>query len=168
MTATPMAGTPAGPVPASRAGQPSTVAIDVGGTSMKGALVAADGAVLTRVDTPTPAAAGGAAVLAAVLALARRLAAAAAEPTVVAANGGVPVRVVAVAAITPGHVYDGLVKFAANIGWRDVPLAAELSAALGVPAAVEHDAAGAAHRRGDDRTTVQHGLEHRERLPFVA
>jgi glucokinase len=111
----------------------SAVAIDLGGTSMKGALVAADGTALARIDAPTPAAAGGAAVLAAVLALARSLAAAAGDTRVV---GG--------AAITPGQVHEGIVRFAANLGWRDVPLAAELSAALGVPAAVEHDAAGAA------------------------
>jgi glucokinase len=109
------------------------VAIDLGGTSMKGALVAADGAVLARVDAPTPAAAGGAAVLAAVVDLARTLAAADRSA-----------RVVGAAAVTPGQVHGGVVRFAANLGWRDVPLAAELSAALGVPAAVEHDAAGAA------------------------
>ena len=107
-----------------------SVAIDLGGTSMKGALVAADGTALARIDAPTPAADGGAAVLAAVLSLARSLAAAGA--------------VVGAAAITPGQVHEGVVRFAANIGWRDVPLAAELSAVLGVPAAVEHDAAGAA------------------------
>jgi glucokinase len=112
----------------------STVAIDLGGTSMKGALVAADGTALARIDVPTPAAEGGAAVLATVLDLARSLAAAGA--------GSAPV--VGAAAITPGQVHEGVVRFAANIGWRDVPLAAELSAVLGVPAAVEHDAAGAA------------------------
>jgi glucokinase len=112
----------------------SAVAIDLGGTSMKGALVAADGTALARIDAPTPAAAGGAAVLVAVLDLARSLAAA----------GGEPARVVGAAAITPGQVHEGVVRFAANLGWRDVPLAAELSATLGVPAAVEHDAAGAA------------------------
>jgi len=123
----------------------SVVAIDLGGSSMKGALVAADGTALARVDAPTPAAAGGQAVLAAALDLARRLAAAAD-----------PGRVVAAAAITPGQVHEGVVRFAANVGFRDVPLAAELSTALGVPAAVEHDAAGAAlaeaahGSRGDD------------------
>jgi glucokinase len=110
-----------------------TVAIDLGGTSMKGALVAADGTVLARVDAPTPAASGGPAVLAAVVDLARTL----------ATTDGHP-RVVGAAAVTPGQVHGGVVRFAANLGWRDVPLAAELSAALGVPAAVEHDAAGAA------------------------
>jgi glucokinase len=123
----------------------SVVAIDLGGSSMKGALVAADGSALARIDAPTPAAAGGQAVLAAALDLARRLAAAAD-----------PGRVVAAAAITPGQVHEGVVRFAANVGFRDVPLAAELSTALGVPAAVEHDAAGAAlaeaahGSRGDD------------------
>jgi len=111
----------------------SVVAIDLGGSSMKGALVAADGTALARIDAPTPAAAGGRAVLAAALDLARRLAGAADPGSVVGA-----------AAIAPGQVHEGVVLFAANVGFRDVPLAAELSAALGVPAAVQHDAAGAA------------------------
>lgn len=111
----------------------AVVAIDLGGTSMKGALVDARGSALARLDAPTPAAEGGAAVLAAVLRLAADLAAAA------------PARVVAAAAVTPGQVYEGVVKFAANLGgWNEVPLARELTATLGVPAAVEHDAAGAA------------------------
>jgi glucokinase len=111
----------------------AVVAIDLGGTSMKGALVDERGTALARLDVPTPAAQGGAAVLAAVLRLATDLAAAA------------PVRVVGAAAVTPGQVHQGVVRFAANLGgWRDVPLARELTALLNVPAAVEHDAAGAA------------------------
>src|SRR5688572_30205134 len=84
------------------ASSPAVVAIDLGGTSMKGALVDARGSVLARLDAPTPAAQGGAAVLAAVLRLASDLAVAA------------PARVVAAAAVTPGQVYGGVVKFAAN------------------------------------------------------
>lgn len=111
----------------------AVVAIDLGGTSMKGALVDPRGTALARIDAPTPAAEGGAAVLAAVLRLAGELAVAA------------PARVVAAAAVTPGQVYGGVVKYAANLGgWNDVPLARELATALNVPAAVEHDAAGAA------------------------
>ena len=115
-------------------GEPdAVVAIDLGGTSMKGALVDARGSALARLDAPTPVAQGGAAVLAAVLRLAVDLAAAA------------PARVVAAAVVTPGQVHNGVVKFAANLGgWNDVPLARELTTALNVPAAVEHDAAGAA------------------------
>lgn len=111
----------------------AVVAIDLGGTSMKGALVDERGSALARIDAPTPAAEGGAAVLAAVLRLAGELASAA------------PARVVAAAAVTPGQVHGGVVKYAANLGgWNDVPLAFELTTALNVPAAVEHDAAGAA------------------------
>jgi N-acetylglucosamine-6-phosphate deacetylase len=123
----------------------SVVAIDLGGSSMKGALVAADGTALARVDAPTPAAAGGQRYLPR-----RSISPAASRPP--PTRG----RVVAAAAITPGQVHEGVVRFAANVGFRDVPLAAELSTALGVPAAVEHDAAGAAlaeaahGSRGDD------------------
>jgi glucokinase len=108
------------------------VAVDVGGTTVKGALVGPAGAVLARRTGPTPAA-GGEAAVAAVLALAGELAGA--DPAV---------RVVAVAAVSPGHVADGVVRYAANLGWRDVPLADRLTAALGVPARIDHDARAAA------------------------
>ncbi len=111
---------------------PAVVALDVGGTTLKGALVGAGGDPLLRRDVPTPAAAGGEAVTRAVLDLARSLA---------AAPG---VRVVAAAAVTPGRVADGVVRYAANLGWRDVPLASALAAALGVPAAADNDVSAAA------------------------
>jgi glucokinase len=114
-------------------GPGAVVAVDVGGTTLKGALVGADAEVLARLDAHTPAGAGGAAVTAAVVDLARRLA---------TAQPGVVVR--GVAAVTPGQVDGGVVRYAANLGWRDVPLAGELSRALGVPAAVDNDVWAAA------------------------
>jgi glucokinase len=108
------------------------VAVDIGGTTVKGALVGPDHTVLARRSAPTPAA-GGEAAVAAVLALAGALADA--DPSV---------RVAAVAAVSPGQVADGVVRYAANLGWRDVPLADRLTAALGVPARVAHDARAAA------------------------
>jgi glucokinase len=111
------------------------VAIDVGGTTLKGAVVRSDGRVLTRRDAPTPAADGGDAVAQAVVRLAHDLA--------TAAQPGH--RVVATAAVTAGHVdtASGVVRYAANLGWKDLPLGPLLSDALGVPAAVDHDARGA-------------------------
>jgi glucokinase len=115
---------------------PSTcvVAIDVGGTTLKGAVVTSDGCVPVRLDAPTPAADGGDAVARAVVRLARDLAAAAPDQ-----------RVVGVAAVTAGHVdtASGTVRYAANLGWKDLPLGPMLGQALGVPAAVDHDARGA-------------------------
>jgi len=109
----------------------AVVAVDVGGTTMKGALVGADGAVLARRDAGTPAG-GGPAATAVLLELAGDLA------------GHAPGRVAAAAAVTPGQVESGVVRYAANLGWREVPLAALLGGALGVPAAVDNDVGAAA------------------------
>ncbi|GGJ94687.1 sugar kinase [Pilimelia anulata] len=107
----------------------SVVAIDVGGTTLKGALVAGSGALARRVDRPTPT--GPAAVLGAVCALARELA----VPGVIAAG-----------VVAPGWVdaAAGVVRYAANLGWRDVPLRAAVAGELGVPVAIEHDMRAAA------------------------
>jgi len=110
----------------------AVVAIDVGGSTVKGALVDPAGAVLARRFAPTPAE-GGDAALAVVLGLAREL-----------ADADPAVRVVAAAAATPGQVSDGVVRYAANLRWRDVPLADRLGEALEVPARVGHDARAAA------------------------
>jgi len=112
----------------------AVVAIDVGGTTLKGALVASGGVALARLDAPTPAAEGGDAVARAIVELAGRLAAA-------GEGAAQPVRVVAAAAVTPGSVdaAAGVIRYAANLGWRDVPLAALLAAELGVPVGVDHD-----------------------------
>jgi glucokinase len=114
----------------------AVVAVDVGGTALKGALVAADGSVVARRDAPTPAAEGGEAVAHAVVRLATELAAVA---------GPASTRVVAAGAVTAGHVDTsaGVVRFAANLGWKDLPLGGLLAGALGVPAAIDHDARGA-------------------------
>jgi len=109
---------------------PAVVALDIGGTTLKGALVGRDGQVLARRDLPTPAA-GGEAVLRAVLDLARHLATAGAG-------------VVAAVAVAPGRVEDGAVRYAGNLGWRDVPLAARLARSLRVPVAAENDVSAAA------------------------
>jgi glucokinase len=127
----------------------AVVAVDVGGTGLKGALVGPGGVALTRLDAPTPVADGGEAVVAAIVALAERL----------AASAGPGVRVVGGAAVTPGSVDSaaGVVRFAANLAWRaDVPLGDRLADALGVPCGIDHDvrAAGLAEavygQRADD------------------
>jgi glucokinase len=102
------------------------IAIDAGGTLIKAARCgpAGLGPVLRR---PTPADA-----LAGVCAVAAELAGA--EP------------VGAAAVVTPGLVDSstGVVRYAANLGWRDVALRAAVEQALGVPVAIGHDVAAAA------------------------
>lgn len=110
------------------------IALDVGGTGMKAALVAADGTLLHEDRRPTGRERGPDAVVAAILDFAAGLrdhgVREFGEP---AAAAGVAV---------PGIVDDvrGVAAYAANLGWRDVPLRDLLSTRLdGVPVALGHD-----------------------------
>ncbi len=51
----------------------------------------------------------------------------------------------------PGSSQDGVVRFAANVGWRDVPLRARLGELTGLPVAVGHDVTSAALAECADR-----------------
>jgi glucokinase len=116
-------------------GEASVIAVDVGGTGIKAAMLDAAGRVLRRVEHPTPVSDGPAAVVDAVRHTAGELAC----PEVVAAGVVVPGSV---------DVAAGTARYSANIGWRDVPLGDLLAADLGVPVTIEHDvrAAGLAER----------------------
>jgi glucokinase len=116
----------------------AVLAVDVGGTTVKGAVVDGAGRPLHVLAAPTAPADGApvADVLSAVLAdLAGRA----------AASG---LQVVGAGVVTPGTVDEttGRVGFAANLGWRDFDLRGHLARQLDVPVAVGHDvrAAGAA------------------------
>lgn len=117
------------------AGGPAVLAVDVGGTGIKAALVDDGGTLLRELQRPTPVAEGPLAVVAAVRAVARELA----GPGVVSAG-----------VVVPGSVdaASGTARYAANIGWTDVPLRDLIAADLGIPVALEHDvrAAGLAER----------------------
>ena len=118
------------------------VALDVGGTGMKCALVTPEGSVLHAERHPTGAMRGGAAVVETILEVAAGLAEKAAGDGLSPVAAGVAV---------PGVVDEtaGTAVWAANIGFRDIPLRDLLSARLGVPAAVGHDvrAGGVAEAR---------------------
>ncbi|SEN05869.1 ROK family protein [Actinacidiphila rubida] len=110
------------------------IALDVGGTGMKAALVAADGTLLHQARRPTGRERGPDAVVTAILDFAADLRDHGmkeyGEP---AAAAGVAV---------PGIVDDraGIAVYAANLGWKDVPLRDLLSERLGgVPVALGHD-----------------------------
>ncbi len=102
------------------------LAVDVGGTGIKAALLDADATVVRQAERPTPVAEGPAAVIAAVRAAVGDLA----GPAVVAAGVVVPGSV---------DVATGTARYATNIGWHDVPLRDLIAADLGLPVAVEHD-----------------------------
>jgi len=114
----------------------AVLAVDVGGTTMKGAVVDAGGAFLRERSRPTPAVDGPDAVVGALLELIAEL----------AADGDVG----AVGVVVPGAVdaEAGRAVFAANLGFRDVALREIVAEATGLPALLEHDvrAAGVAEQ----------------------
>ncbi len=121
---------------------PAVLAVDVGGTSIKAAVCDRDCTVLATADRPTPVAEGTPAVLAAICTLAEQL-------SEQAANAGIAVA--GIGLIMPGIVdpVAGIVRYAANIGWRDLPIAERVADRVGLPVAIEHDmrAAGLAEFR---------------------
>ncbi|GID94949.1 ROK family protein [Amorphoplanes digitatis] len=108
------------------------VALDVGGTGIKCALVRPGGAVHHAERHPTLAARGPEAVTANILDIAAGLADRA------RADG---LRPVAAGVAVPGVVDEetGTAVWSSNVGFRDVPLRDLVSARLGVPAALGHD-----------------------------
>ncbi|WP_328913193.1 MULTISPECIES: ROK family protein [unclassified Streptomyces] len=128
------------------------VAVDLGGTEIKAAVVAPDGRVLHRVRRPTGRERGGAAVVDTVVETAAALVARCPEVAGAAA--------VAVGVVVPGMVDEaaGRAVWSANLGWRDLPLRDLLTERLGLPVAFGHDVRagglaegvlGAARGRGD-------------------
>ncbi|MFI9254627.1 ROK family protein [Streptomyces sp. NPDC053069] len=109
------------------------IALDVGGTGMKAALVGDDGELLHRARRPTGRERGPDAVVAAILDFAAELHTHGVERYgEAAAAAGIAV---------PGIVDEeqGIAAYAANLGWRDVPLRALLTQRLGIPVALGHD-----------------------------
>ncbi|OKJ99458.1 ROK family transcriptional regulator [Streptomyces sp. CB03234] len=110
------------------------IALDVGGTGMKAALVGADGALLYEARRATGRERGPDAVVESILGFAAELHAHGRERYGTAA--------VAAGVAVPGIVDPdrGLAVYAANLGWRDVPLRALLGERLGgLPVALGHD-----------------------------
>ncbi|WP_079175040.1 ROK family protein [Streptomyces malaysiense] len=108
------------------------IALDVGGTGMKAALVGDDGALLHRARRATGRERGPDAVVAGILDFAAELYAYGAEHHGPPAAAGIAV---------PGIVDEehGTAVYAANLGWKDVPLRDLLAKRLGVPVALGHD-----------------------------
>lgn len=119
-------------------------ALDVGGTSMKGVVVGADGRVSPQSRWPTPREQGPEAAVAAVLRAVDELLASAHDP------------VGAVGLVVPGLVDErrGVAVYSENIGWADVPFRDLVAARTHLPVAFGHDVrtGGAAeHRLGAAR-----------------
>jgi len=109
-------------------GPPAVLAVDVGGSSMKGAVVSASGAELASHSVPTP----DQDAVGALVRLLVELSSRAADAGVTPVGAGV---------VTPGSVDEvrGVVRFASNLRWRDLPLRELLHDALHLPVAVGHD-----------------------------
>ncbi|TXS55728.1 ROK family protein [Streptomyces sp. t39] len=110
------------------------IALDVGGTGMKAALVGADGTLLHEARRATGRERGPEAVVESILGFAEDLRAHGLEhfgQTAEAAGVAVPGIV---------DAETGVAVYAANLGWRDVPLRELLSGRLGaIPVALGHD-----------------------------
>ncbi len=118
------------------------LAIDVGGTSLKGELVDADGTVLATRTAPTPRDPHARDAIAEV------------GRTLLADAGGRPVTAAGV--VVPGVVDPaaGVATYSANIGWRDLELVSALGEAWGLPVRIGNDVASggvAEHRTGAGR-----------------
>lgn len=105
----------------------SVVALDVGGTGMKGATVSRDGTVLRTERRPTGREHGPAAVLSSIVDFAADL----------ADGAGAAAAGLAVPGIVDGP--NGIAVYSANIGWRDAPLRDLVAERLGIPVALDHD-----------------------------
>lgn len=109
------------------------LAIDIGGTRIRAALVSALGKVLTRAEGDTPARGHGDEVVAAIARVAGQ------------ARQGRPVGAAGACAPGPLDAARGLAQATPTIdGFRDYPLRARLTKALGLPVFLDHDGHAAA------------------------
>jgi glucokinase len=113
------------------AGEGEAVGIDVGGTKINALRVARDGEVLDRKSVPTPAD-DEEATLAAMIDVALAL-----RTDEVLAVG--------VGAAGLVDASDGMLRFAPNLAWRELPIATRMRDALGLPCQVDNDANLAAY-----------------------
>lgn len=104
------------------------LAIDVGGTAIKAARIEHDGRTAADLVVPTPPA-GGADVVTEIVRIIGALRGSATHATGI---------------VVPGVVSDGIAHFAANLGWREVPVRDRLASATGLPTVVGHDVTAAA------------------------
>ncbi|MEW9518595.1 ROK family protein [Streptomyces tubercidicus] len=109
------------------------IALDVGGTGMKAALIAPDGMPLYEDRRPTPREQGTDAVVASILDFAAELRCEGER------RYGSPAEAAGV--VVPGTVDEqrGIAVFSATLGWRDLPLRALLTERLDLPVALGHD-----------------------------
>ena len=105
--------------------------VDVGGTTVKAALLDSDGREYGRCEQPTPRHVGPEAIVATII------------DTVVELQRHVPDagRLRAVGLVVPGVVdaQHGIAVYATNIGWRDLPIRQMVAEGVGLPVILDHD-----------------------------
>ena len=108
------------------------VALDVGGTTIKGGLVDHDGSVMVRLGRPTPPHDNGPGeVLATILATIDELAG--------AGSASASVRAVGLAVTGIVDERRGMAVHSENVGWRNVPVRSLVERATGLPVGFGHD-----------------------------
>ena len=130
---TPARPTSARPAPPTRGGAGEcVVALDVGGTGMKGALLDRGLTPLASLRRPTPRGRGTERLVGEIADAVGELARQAGPLDRTVAGAGV---------VVPGIVHEerGRAVYSANLGWRDLPLAALLQARTGLPVTLGHD-----------------------------
>ena len=125
-------------------GDGEAIGLDVGGTKINAFRVARDGTIVERSSAPTPADDEDA-TLSAMVELATSLK----NPDVLAVGVGAAGLVDATA---------GILRFAPNLAWRDLPIARRMREALGLPCQVDNDASMAAY--GEFRFGAGRGYRH--------
>ena len=118
--------------------------IDVGGTKIAAFRVARDGTILDRATVPTPAE-DAEATIAAMIEIAKGLL-------------GPEVLAVGVGAAGMVDAQEGILRFAPNLAWRELPIAERMREALGLPCQVDNDANVAAW--GEYRFGAGRGYRH--------
>ena len=107
------------------------IGVDVGGTTVKAALLDSDGLEYGHRERPTPRQLGPEAVIETIVGVIAEL-----REKVPAAA-----RLCAVGLVVPGVVnaQQGIAVYAANIGWRQLPLRQIVAEAVGLPVVLDHD-----------------------------
>jgi glucokinase len=126
------------------AGTGEALGIDVGGTKVRVLRVGRHGEILARASVPTPADDPEATL----------------EAMATTARGVMSPAVVAVGVGAAGMVdaMKGILRFAPNLAWRELPIAERISTALGVACQLDNDANAAAY--GEYRFGAGRGYRH--------
>ena len=110
----------------------NVIGVDMGGTKILSAVIDAEGNILGTAKVPTKADAGTSAVI-------DRIADSIQKAIGTSGVNETSIEAVGIGAPGPLDPETGVVIFAPNLGWRDVPLKAELEARVGIPTFVDND-----------------------------